>query len=114
MKHLLLIHFTSFSIIAPTSNDESTGEGATVLRELGGERKDGESIKDVKDSHTPSVKRANSRYWMSRNILLGSWLWDYFKYMGEKGGAEQQNTVAAGHKKAGEDSHSQGWKMRCC
>ena len=87
-------------------NDETTGTQVTTLVELGDERNSNDTTKSPVRTITNS--KGNSRYWMSRNILLGSWMWDYFKFMGEKGVAEQQKKAAS------DNGYGQGWKMRSC
>ena len=84
-------------------NDETTGTQVTTLVELGDERNSNDAT-----IRTASIPKSNSRYWMSRNILLSSWMWDYFKFMGEKGVAEQQKKAAS------DNGYGHGWKMRCC
>ena len=59
----------------------------------------------------PLLHKTNWRYWMSRNVLLGSWMLEYFKFMGEKRATEHSKDAEEDEQA---NNYSQGWKMRCC
>ena len=59
----------------------------------------------------PLLHKTNWRYWMSRNVLLGSWMLEYFKFMGEKSATEHSKDAEEDEQA---NNYSQGWKMRCC